>query len=619
MLLNVLARLSRADDRAGQEAALRWLYGFVRPEGRAVLVLLALALSATGLALAQPWLTKVAIDQGLLGARFDVLVWSVLSMVGVGLAAMVLGGANRYLHTRLSARVLLALRTDVYAHLQQLSPHFYQEQRLGDIMARLDGDVAEIQRFALDALFAALSSLLGLVGALFLLLSLSWQLTLLMLVLLPVEVLWLRHMRGLVARDTRALREQGANVSSFLVETLPAMKFIQASGQQQRERERLTRLGDEYLARLLRLQMTEFQTQSVPTALTLLSRSAVFLLGGWWIIQGQWQLGALMAFIAYLGMAIGPVKSLLGLYVALQRMTVSLQRVMALRQAPVKVRQPAQPRTPPRAPVPLVLEAVWYRHPARSAGVLRGASAVFEAGAKIGLRGASGAGKSTLIDLLQRFDDPQQGRILLGDTDLRELDLSAWRRQVAVVAQEIVLFKGTLAENIWYGARSWVDEEQIRHVCRLAGLSGWVNTLPQGLDTPLGERGLQLSGGQRQRIAIARALLQDASILVFDEATSALDEATERQVIEAIDQLFGHCTRILISHRASTLAGVDVGFELRDGLLFPWRCLSEPDEGLSRGRFAARDFPATQAPGGGPDGSGQAVAEGMGHEREGRP
>ncbi|HEV3426768.1 MAG TPA: ABC transporter ATP-binding protein, partial [Paraburkholderia sp.] len=363
----------------------------------------------------------------------------------------------------------------------------------------------------------------------------------------------------------RGLRESAADLSSFLVETLPAMKFIQASGQQDAERARLERFGDRYMDRLLKLQVTEFFTQSVPGLFTSISRACAFLVGGYWVVQGEWKLGALIAFTTYLGMAVGPVKSLLGLYVALQRMTVSLTRVVELQREPVIVQEPEIPATAPENST-LEFDDVWFSHEERAHGVLRGASAVLPAGRKIALAGASGAGKSTLIDLVQRFYDPQHGSLRLGGIDLRDLQLDDLRRRVAVVSQDIVLFRGSLADNIRYGAPH-ASREQIALAAHAAQLDALVATLPEGLDSQIGERGQQLSGGQKQRIAIARALLQEPSILVLDEATSAVDEATEREVIAQIDTLFATRTRILISHRAATLAHADLHFDLIDGRL----------------------------------------------------
>lgn len=546
--------------------ALAWLYGFVRPHRRAIGLLLGLSLGASLLALAQPWLVKTLIDEGLLAKDYQTLWHMAAIMIGAGLLGTVLAGVNRYLHTRLSGRILFALRDDLYRHLQQLSPTFYGRRRIGDILSRLDGDVAEIQRFAVDSLFSAVSAVIGLVGAVTLMLMLSWQLSLLLAVLVPIEVLWLRWMRRKVEREVRNLRERSADVSSFLVETLPAMKFIQAAGQQGREAGRLDQLGQGYLRQLLKVQVTEFFTQAIPGTLTSWCRACAFLVGGWWVIQGTWQLGALIAFSTYMGMAVGPVQSLLGLYVAVQRMAVSLGRVMELKQEAVAVHQTANSQPIPDGPGELRLEALSFAHEGRQGAVLNNVRVSIPGGLKVAISGASGVGKSTLIDLLQRFYDPDAGRILLDGVDLRDLDLAALRRRIAVVSQDIVLFRGTLAQNLAYGVPE-ASRDELERVVRLARLDSLVDSLPLGLDGLLGERGQQLSGGQKQRIAIARAVLQAPAILVLDEATSAVDEATEREVIAAIDQLFAGRTRILISHRASTLADADLHLQLHDGQL----------------------------------------------------
>jgi len=568
----LFVRLIDSQNPAALQAALRWLYGFVRPQRLAIAGLLGLSVCASLLVLVQPWLIKLLIDDGLLARNFPMLVLIAVLMIIAGLLGTALSGINRYLHTRLSGRILFALRDDLYRHLQKLSPSFYGQRRIGDLMSRLDGDVAEIQRFAVDSLFSAVSSVIGLVVAIAMLFTLSWKLSLLALVLIPLDVLWLRWMRRKVERDVRQLRERSADMSSFMVETLPVMKFIQSAGQQQREARRLESLGQGYMNQLLRLQVTEFFTQAVPGTLTSLSRACAFLIGGYWVVQGTWQLGALIAFSTYLGMAVGPVQSLLGLYVAIQRMTVSLGRVMELRGEEPTVFSPVTPKPFPTSG-DLRFDAVHFSHPGRPS-TLSGIEATIPYGLKVALSGGSGVGKSTLIDLLQRHHDPQAGRVLLGEVDLRELELFELRRRIAVVSQDIVLFRGSLADNLAYAVPD-ASREAIAEVARLAQLDSLIASLPEGLDSPLGERGQQLSGGQKQRIAIARALLQDPLILVLDEATSAVDETTEREVIEAIDRLFAGRTRILISHRPSTLADADLRFELLDGMLISKTVLHE--------------------------------------------
>ncbi len=567
-MLNRLIDAIQTDNRPQLEQGFRWLYSFVKPHTRQMVGLLLLSLLGTGIVLLQPWLTKLLIDDGLLAQDYPTLLSIALVMIGVGIGGTLLSGVNRYLHTKLSGTILFALRADVYRHLQTLSPNFFAERRTGDLLSRMDGDVSQIQRFAVDSLFSALSSIIGLIGALVLLVTLSWQLSLLVLVLIPLEFFWLRWMRRKVEQQTRLTRERVTDLSSFLIETLPATKFIQSTGREHHEQQRLGQFSDRYLNQLLSLQVTEFLTQAVPSTLTSITRAGAFLIGGWWVIQGQWQLGSLIAFSTYLGMATGPVNSLLGLYVAIQRMSVSLVRVSELRQAEPEVKPPASPQSLPESVLgTLTLEDVVFGYPGR-APVLSGSSAVFESGQKVALSGASGVGKSTLIDLLLRFHDPHQGRVMLDGLDLRQLELTELRQHIAVVSQDIVLFRGSLRDNLRYAAPYTSDQALMQAVAD-AQLETLVAQLPDGLDSVIGERGQRLSGGQKQRIAIARALLQQPAVLVLDEATSAVDEATEQQVIAAIDQLFPDTTRILISHRPSTLQGCDQHWVLEEGQLKP--------------------------------------------------
>ena len=561
-----LAKLISSQEQARLADALAWLYQFVRPHRAAILGLMFLSLIASAIVLLQPWLTKTLIDDGLIAGNFNVLLGVALAMVLISLFGTILSGVNRYLHTRLSGRILFALRDALYQHLQKLSPNFYSQWRMGDLFARLDGDVAEIQRFAVDALFSAISNLLGLIGALILLISLSWELALLVAILVPIELLWLRWMRRKVERNSRELRERASDISSFMVETLPAMKFIQAAVQEQREAKRLQHLSGNYLQQLLKLQLTEFFTQAVPNFLTSITRACAFIIGGYWVIQGSWQLGALIAFSTYLGMVIGPAQSLLGLYVSIQRMSVSLTRVQELQAAPISVVNHNNHPIPDSATGELRFAEVSFTHLGRNEATLQQVNATFKAGEKVALIGGSGVGKSTLIDLLQRFYTPQQGAIYLDDIDIAEFNLADYRRKIAVVSQDIVLFRGSLADNLRYVAPTASDAE-ILQVLNQVQLDDLVAQLPEGIDSPLAERGQQLSGGQKQRIAIARALLQNPLLLILDEATSAVDEATEQRIMQQVDQLFAHCTRIVISHRSHTWQQADSCWRLADGKL----------------------------------------------------
>lgn len=544
--------------------ALRWLFGFVRPHRTGVLGLLLLSGLTSGLVLLQPYFTKLLIDDGLIARSYDTLLALVALMFTVSLAATLMSGANRYFYTRLSGAVLFDLRESVYRHLQALSPGFYARNRSGDILSRLDGDVAEIQRFAIDSLFAALSALLGLVGTVGFMLYLNWKLTLVLLAMVPLQWIYLRYMRERVQRHTRRLRERSADLSAFLVETLPAMKFIQGVGAQVREAARLESLNRQYLGDLLHLQLVEFATAAVPNTLTSLARAAVLLVGGYWVIAGQMPLGSLIAFVTYLGMAVGPVQGLLGLYMSLHRVQVCLRRVRYLVEAPVEVVSGDVP-VPDRSGAGVIrFENVSFRYPGSKRDVLCNADFELPAGGVVGLQSPSGSGKSTLVDLLMRHYDPCAGRISLDGVDIRHFRLGEWRRRIALVSQDVVLFRGSLLDNVRYACPQAGREEVVRAL-EQARLGDLLERLAEGVDAPLGERGANLSGGERQRVAIARALLQQPALIVLDEATSAVEEAVEREVLATVDAVFPAQTRLLISHRPSALAGCSLLLSIEGG------------------------------------------------------
>ncbi len=554
--------------------SLRWLYSFVLPHRRGIALLLVVSVGATLLVLVQPYLTKRMIDDGLLAKDFDQLLTIAGMLLGVGLFSTLLGGVSRYFHTRLSGQILFALRESVYAHLQTLSPAFYSRQRTGDILSRLDGDVAEIQRFAVDGLFSGVSGIIGLIGSVSMLLWLNWRLALGMLVLIPMQLVYLRYMRPLVQQRTRRLRERSADISSFLVETLGAMKFIQSVSAERRENGNLQGLNRNYLKELLGLQIIEFAANSVPSTLTTLFRASAFLIGGYAVIQGEMELGALIAFSAYLGMAVGPVHTLLGLYMAVMRLRVSLERVCSLTQAQPAVQDLGNQQLSEGSSGLLQLEEVCFSYPTSEGKgeeitelnndrIFDGATATLPAGRRIGLLGPSGSGKSTLVDLLQRHYDPDSGRVLLNGMDLKSLSIAELRRRIAVVSQDVVLFGGSIDANIRYACPE-ADQAAVLTALEQAGLGAFIEQLAEGLQTRIGERGTRLSGGQKQRIAIARALLQNPDILILDEATSAVDAATEAQILDEVLRLFEGRTLIVISHRESSLTAMDMRIKITD-------------------------------------------------------
>jgi len=545
------------------QAALRWLYSFLTPQRGAIVLLALLSLLATGMALLQPWFTKLIIDDGLLAGDFDALLLYAGGLLVLGIASTLLSGYNRLKHTRISGEILFALREDVFSHLQKLPPSFYVKERAGDLVSRLDRDVAEIQRFAVDTLFSAFSAIMGLAGTLTMMLILSWKLSLVLLLLVPIELFYLKFMRPKVERRNRQVRERGADISSFLAEKIPAIKYIQSAGAEDRELGRLHGLNRTFLGDLFNLQLTEFWTGAVPSLLVTASRAGVFILGGYWVIQGEFELGSLIAFGAYLGMASGPVQGLLGLYLAWQRLRVSLERVSYIREQPL-------PQAVGGRAVPvslrgaLTFDGVHFAH--GETRIVSGERIEIAAGSKVGIVGPTGIGKSSLLDLVQGYLVPDTGRILIDGHDIAEFEPAAWRACIAAVPQDPVIFRDTLAGNLRYAVPD-VSEAQLDEAISRAHLSQLVQRLPDGVNQLLSERGINISGGEKQRIALARALLQHPALVLMDEPTSAVDAAMEAALITEVDDLFSDATRLFVSHREGVLRDADILIRMQpDGI-----------------------------------------------------
>ena len=518
-------------------------------------VVLVLSLLASGLALASPWLAKLLVDDGLIGRRMDLVALYCALMLATSLLSMAVGAGNRWHYLSLSGEILFALRERVLAHLRRLPPDFVARRGTGDILSRMDGDVAEVQRFSVDSLLTAVNAVLVLIGLLAVMAAIAPILMIPAMVLLPLQIVVARRLRPRIEAMTRRLRERNGEISRYLVETLQSLKLITAMGGSERDHARFSSLNRSYLDDLRRTELFAQTAGGVPALFNGLAATAVFLLGGGMVLEGSLSLGALLAFSLYLGRAAGPVNTLTGLILAQRRARVSLQRVAEILDQPPGVMPPDQPiPLPEDARGEIRLSCIDFRYPG-GVQVLNNVSAEFKAGCKIGIVGASGAGKSTLIDLLHRHYDPCRGFIHLDGVDLRHLDPDVLRQCIAVVDQDPVLISGSIQDNIRLASPDAPDEA-VAEAIRLAGLDDLCST------RPIGEGGISLSGGQRQRVAIARAVLRAPLVLILDEATSALDLGASRKIAATIDTLFGDRTRIVISHHREALAGAHMILEL---------------------------------------------------------
>jgi ATP-binding cassette subfamily B protein len=558
---------------------------YVAPYWRGLLLVMLLGLFSTAVSLVQPYISRLLIDDALLRRNLNALTYIAIAMVAVTIVGFALNIASSYCYVRLSAASLFDMRLAVYRHLQRLSPRYFAHKKLGDIVSRINNDIGEVQRICSDTLLSILSNVLFLVGSIGMMAWLNWRLMLASVALLPVGILALRHYQARLRSQTADLRQRSSDLGSFLIENLLGMRLIVASATEDLEAERFRAFNSRFIESLLSMQVLGFLASAMPSTVLTLSTAVVFLFGGRLVIAHQLTIGGLVAFMAYHLKLLAPVQNLLGIYTNLLTGGVALGRVFEVMDVVPEVKEAADP-----VPVPYVASAISFQNVgfnyAPAQPVLRDISFTVHAGQMCAIVGASGAGKSTLADLLLRFYNVDSGLITIDGTDLRNLRLDDLRRQVAMVEQTPYFFHASIRENIAYG-RPQASLDEIRGCAAAAAIDSFIQSLPQGYDTTIGERGVTLSVGERQRIAMARALLRDPSVLVLDEPTSALDPTSEAAVTgEWMNVLRGR-TSILITHRMSLVEMADTVVVLEGGRIIE---TGSPSSLLAQKSYLSQQF-----------------------------
>ena len=530
-------------------------FRYILPYWRRLTGVLVISLISTSISLWLPYLTKLLVDDALVARNAAALRQIVGLFLISGAVGFVLNVVSGLSYTRVSSAILFDMRRDLYEHLQRLSPRFYASARIGDLISRINNDIGEIQRIAAETALAWFGNILFLAGSVGILVWLDWRLFLVGAAALPPAAWALgRYRRQLEARTT-VLRERSAEIGSFLIDTLQGMRTVVTSAAERREVQRFSRLNDAFVATLMGLQRTHYVVGGVPSLLVSAGTAAVFFYGGWRVVEGTMTLGTLAAFMAYQARVVAPVQALMGLYGALATARVSWRRVAALLDAKPDVVEASDAEAVGPIRGEVEFDDVSLSHP-RGGLVLDRVSFRAEAGRTLAIVGASGSGKSTMADLAVRLLDPDAGTVRIDGRDLRTLVLADLRRCVQSVEQDAVLFHATVDENVRY-ARPDASDTDVARAIDAAGLAGFVATLPEGLRTVVGDRGLALSAGERQRLALARAFLADPAVLILDEPSSALDPVAERQIIDGYRRIMRGRTTILISHRLDLVRSAD--------------------------------------------------------------
>ena len=517
-----------------------------------------LALFASSAAtLAIPSGFKLIIDRGFAGSGGDIARWFQYLLIIVVVLA-VATGFRFFFVSWLGEKVVADLRIEVNRHLLSLPPSFFDENSPGEIASRMTSDTAIIEQVVSSTASVALRNLLTAIGGVGYMFYLAPTLSVYLVLAIPLVIVPIAMFGRKVRSLSRSSQDRLADVGAMTTEVLGAMQVVQAFNQEERERARFR----DAVHRGLDTAFSRIRTRSYLTATVILMVfGAVTLLlwkGAIEVSQGNISGGTIAAFVITVGLVSGAFGSLTEVYGSLLRAAGATQRMQELLSTRPAITAPAKPQdmpSPPRGAI--AFQQVTFRYPARAdKPALADFTLAVEPGETVAIVGPSGAGKSTLFQLVARFYDPQAGSVRIDGVDLTRADPDEVRRRIALVPQESTLFAATARYNLLYG-KPHASDEQIWDAARAANAESFLNEMPDGLDTFIGEGGARLSGGQRQRLSIARALLRDSPILLLDEATSALDAESERLVQSALDHLMEGRTTLVIAHRLATVRAAD--------------------------------------------------------------
>lgn len=491
----------------------------------------------------------------------------VLFLIGILILQSLFSFGRIYFFSIVSEKGMADIRRTLYSKIVSLPIPFFEQRRVGELMSRITSDVQALQdvlSFTLAELFRSLATVVvGIVIICFI----SWKLTIFMLATFPVAIVVAMIFGRYIRKLSKKAQDELANANVVVEETLQSVTIVKAFTNEFLE---VNRYGDA-LARVIAasLKAARFRGGFVSFIIFALFGGIVGVVwyGATLVQSGEMPFSELMTFIFYTMFIGGSIGGLGDMYAQIQKTLGASERLLEIldEKSEVDVKANVQPIT---VSGNIAFENVRFSYPTRpDMTVLKGVSLEVPAGRKIALVGYSGAGKSTIVQLLMRYHTPQGGTVLVDGQDIQSFDITAYRQNIAVVPQEVILFGGTIRENIAYGKPN-ATREEVREAARKANALDFIDSFPDQLETVVGERGIKLSGGQRQRIAIARAILKDPKILILDEATSSLDAESEKLVQEALDGLMQNRTTIIIAHRLATVRNVDCIYVIKDGTIF---------------------------------------------------
>jgi ABC-type multidrug transport system fused ATPase/permease subunit len=558
----------------------RWrqlrLLRYARPHWRGLSLMVAAALADIAMSLARPWPLAVLIDNVIgthpiphwltflpgASTRQGLLAWVAASEVLIFLASTVTSATSNYLSLKLGQRMTWSLAEDLFRHLQRLSLSFHNRRAVGDLIERVTTDCYSIDTLVTGALLPALQALIMLASVFLIMWALEWKLTLLAFAAVPFIVLSVRYFGRPMKERSREQRDSEGRMSAVVEQTLNAIPAVQAFTRERQQELRFREHAEQTVRAYVRATFAGLWFQLFTGLAVTLGTASVIYLGGRLALEGALSAGVIVVFVSYLGSLYEPIDALSQTVQTVQGAAAETDRVMEILEIEPAVRD--LPGAASRALTgPIRYEHVSFGYEAGS-GVLHDVSLDAAPGQVVAIVGPTGAGKTTLASLLVRFFDPWQGRITIGGVDLREFTLQSLRGQIALVLQDPFVFPTSIAENIALG-RPRAARKEIIAAARAANADSFIDRLPNGYETTVGERGATLSGGEKQRLSIARAFLKDAPLLILDEPTSALDARTEGLLLNALERLMTGRITLVIAHRLSTIRAADEIIVLEEG------------------------------------------------------
>jgi ATP-binding cassette subfamily B protein len=552
--------ITAADKAQARDVSLRRIARLFIPHRWSIATVTAIIVASSVVAMASPFLLRAVIDDALPHQNLTLLVWLVIGMVAVAAVTAALGVVQAWISTNVGQKVMHRLRTDVFTHLQRQSIAFFTRTRTGEVQSRITNDIGGMQTVVTSTATSLASNLTTVVATLVAMLALSWQLTLVSLLVLPPSIWLTRRVARLRRAITAAQQRELADLNVVIEEglSISGVQLTKTMGTAPALVQRFTASSERLVDLELRAQLAGRWRMAATTVVFAAIPAIIYLCAGLPFTAGTMTIGTLVAFTALQAGLFRPIIGLLDVGVSLVSSLALFARIFEYLDLPVEVDDPAAPVDidPDRVQGHVRLEDLTFTYPGSGAAAVAGIALDVPAGSTLALVGETGSGKSTLAALIARLYDPDGGRVTIDGTDLRDMRLVDLTRIVGVVSQETYLLHTTVRENLRY-ARPDATDADIEAAAKAAQIHDQIAGLPDGYDTVVGSRGHRFSGGEKQRIAIARTLLRDPRVLVLDEATSALDTETERAVQRALDELSRGRTTITIAHRLSTVRGAD--------------------------------------------------------------